>query len=73
MKAHPLWRLYVFTLIAGTVLALGAIGFLVKDRGKLSLVSGVCGSVALIILGIRRRFIFPKVKAAIARGEIKKS
>ena len=73
MKSHPLWRFYILTLVLGTLTAFGAIGFLIKYKGRVTPASAVLGSIALLILGLRRRYLFPRVKAAIARGEIKKS
>ena len=72
MKSSPLWRFYILTLVVGTLAAFGAIGVLLRDKGRLSILSAVLGSSALVILGLRRRFLFPKVKAAIAEEQAKK-
>jgi hypothetical protein len=72
LKSSPLWRLYIITLVVGTLTAFGAIGFLIKNKGRLTLPSAALGGAALVILGLRRRYLFPKVKALVAKDQMKK-
>jgi hypothetical protein len=72
LKSSSLRRLSILTLVIGTLAAIGAIGFLVKERGRVTIPTAVLGSAAMVILELTRRYLFPKVKAAIAQEQMKK-